>query len=265
MASSSKEFFITKLSFKEDENLIKDVFVYEYDGESISDGDNKDRQWMVDRIDNGSSISIMTPKANESKKWLRGKAFEYNNELFSWEKQIPKNLTKRKTFISYYHHDDQSYKEKFKNLFGDLIVNKSVESNDIDSDNSDEYIKQLIQNDYLADTTVLVVLIGAKTKCRKHVDWEISGALNLKVGDGYSGLLGLFLPTHPNFGSEKYTTSEVPKRLAENIKSGYAIVRDWTDDRVKLQEYLEKAFSKRNESDKIVNKAIPQMDKDTCV
>ena len=202
MAISSKEFFITKLSFKEDENLIKDVFAYEYDGESISDGDNKDRQWMVDRINNGSSISIMTPNANESKKWLRGKAFEY--------------------------------------------------------------IKQLIQNDYLADTTVLVVLIGAKTKCRMHVDWEISGALNLKVGDGYSGLLGLFLPTHPNFGSENYIPSEVPKRLAENIKSGYAIVRDWTDDRVILQEYLEKAFARRNESNKIVNKAIPQMDEDTC-
>jgi hypothetical protein len=264
MSVDSKEFFVTKLSFREDGKLIKNVFAYEYDGELLSEGVTQDRQWMVDKVKNGSSISFMTPNPKESDKWVRGKPYKYKNGLFSWEKQLPNNLTKRKTFISYYHNDDQEYKEKFKNLFGDLIVNKSVEYNDIDSDNSDEYIKQLIQNDYLADTTVLVVLIGEKTKCRKHIDWEIAGALNLKVGDSYSGLLGLFLPNHPNFGSDKYTSSEVPKRLAQNIKSGYAIAKDWTEDRVKLQEYVESAFEKRAESDKIINKAIPQMNENTC-
>ena len=65
---------------------------------------------------------------------------------------------------------------------------------------SDDYVKQLIQKGYLYDTTVLVVLLGAKTKCRKHVDWEMSGALNRKVGDTYAGLLGLMLLTHPDYG-----------------------------------------------------------------
>ena len=113
------------------------------------------------------------------------------------------NDTKRKSFVSYYHKDNQDDRTKFENLFGDLIVSKSVEDGDIDSDNSDGYIKQLIQKDFLADTTVLVVLIGQKTKCRMHVDWEISGALNLKIGDNNAGLLGIILPSHSDYGTKK--------------------------------------------------------------
>src|SRR5690606_31908749 len=115
-----------------------------------------------------------------------------------------------------YHKEDQGYKEKFKNLFDDLIVHKSVEDGDIDSDNSDGYIKQFIQKDYLSDTTVLVVLIGPNTKHRKHIDWEMSGALNLKVGDRCAGILGLKLPSHPDYGSGKHTYNTLPSRLSDN-------------------------------------------------
>lgn len=257
-----KEYFVTKLSFRDDEKLIRDVFAFEYDGTTLSDGETRQRHWLVNRANEGSKISVL--KRNEKGKWSRGNQFTYENNLFSWPETLPENITKRKTFVSFYHKDDQDYRERFENLFGDLVVSKSVDDGDIDSDTSDEYIKQLIQKDYLSDTTVLVVLIGAKTKCRKHVDWEISGALNYKVGDNYAGLLGLFLPSHPNYGADKYTPDLIPQRLQANVKSGYAILRDWTDDRVKLQQYIEKAFAKRNESDKIVNKAIPQMQENAC-
>src|SRR5689334_15021077 len=62
--------------------------------------------------------------------------------------------------------DDQIYKNKFQNLTWDLLFHKSVSSGDIDTDNSDEYIKRLIHHGYLTDTTVLVILIGPKTFCR---------------------------------------------------------------------------------------------------
>ena len=108
------------------------------------------------------------------------------------------------------------------------------------------YVILLIQKDYLADTTVLVVLIGPNTKHRKHIDWEISGALNPKIGDKCAGILGLKLPTHPDFGTGKHSPSKLPGRLADNISSGYAIIRDWTEDRVEMQKYIELAFEKRN-------------------
>src|SRR5699024_7885297 len=90
------------------------------------------------------------------------------------------------------------------------------------------------------------VLIGPNTKHRKHIDWEISGALNPKVGDKCAGILGIKLPNHPDFKTGKSTYSLMPARLADNVKSKYAVIRDWTDDRVKMQEYIELAFEKRN-------------------
>jgi len=255
-----KEYFVTKLSFRDDGYLIKDVFAYDYVGGVLSAGEAFQRQWLVNKTAAQEKISVMT--RNDRGQWIRGTPFTYNNGLFTWNCKIPKNLPKRKAFISYYHRDDQFYRDRFDSLFGDLTVSKSVADGDIDSDNSDHYIKQLIQKQYLFDTTVLVVLLGANTQCRKHVDWEISGALNYKVGDRYSGLLGLFLPTHPNFGSDNYTLLSIPKRLEANRQSGYAILRDWTEDRVVMQRYIEEAFNNRSLADKIKND-VPQMTKDT--
>ena len=51
--------------------------------------------------------------------------------------------------------------------------------------------KELIRENYISDTSVVVVLVGKNTYCRKHVDWEISaGLLN------NAGLIGLALPSH---------------------------------------------------------------------
>ncbi|GAP44252.1 protein containing MTH538 TIR-like domain [Lentimicrobium saccharophilum] len=261
---ANKEYLVTRLSFREDGRLIRDVTVYEYDGQSLDNGTTQNRQWMVNKVTAGYQISIMTPNPDVQDEWKKHNPFSYNGGYFSWEFKLPLNETKRKTFVSYYHRDNQGDRARFANLFGDLIVSKSVEDGDIDSDNSDEYIKQLIQKEYLSDTTVLVVLIGPKTKCRMHVDWEISGALNLKVGESNAGLLGILLPSHPDYGTGQATYDLMPARLADNVKSGYAIIRDWTDDRVKVQEYIEEAFERRiSMADKRTNSRL-QMDKDTC-
>lgn len=260
---ANTEYLITKLSFANDQKIIKDIFVYEYDGITLSDGQDRQRHWLVNRLTEGAKVYTMTK--NEKGEWIRGDSFTLTNGVIKWgEKNLPENITKRKTFVSYYHKDDQDYRNKFENLFDDLVVSKSVEDGDIDSDNSDEYIKQLIQKDYLKDTTVFVVLIGPKTKCRKHVDWEISGALSSKIG-GNSGLIGILLPSHPDYGADKKLNYEnLPKRLAANIKNGYGIVYDWTNDRVTMQKRIETAFTGKSDSEKIVNRSVPQMDKDTC-
>lgn len=236
------DYCVSKLNL--DEHGMIDTILYCEDMGNTLDSTfyEKNRSWMVQKVSNGNSFCSI--KKNDEGLWNKIGDFTYKNGLFSWF-IVPKNITRRKTFISYYHKEDQYYKEKFKALFDDLIVNKSVEYNDIDSDNSDGYIKQLIQKGYLADTTVLVVLIGKNTKHRMHIDWEISGVLNVKVGEKYSGLLGIILPDHPDFGTKKARFNLMPARLADNFKSGYALIRDWTDDRVKMQEYIELAFEQR--------------------
>lgn len=255
------EYLISKLSFENSRQLIDNVIAHSWDGKIFTDLGQKDRNWLVSIISNGHDIYSIDK--NSYGKWFKRKKFFYNRNIFTWNNSIPKNITKRKTFISYYHNEDQQYKEKFKNMFEDLIISKSVEKDDIDSDNSDEYIKQLIQKDYLTDTTVLVVLVGPKTKCRKHIDWEISGAISTKVG-GNSGLLGILLPSHPDYGKQEYHATNLPPRLAANVESGYAILHDWTSDRVQMQKWIEEAFAKKSDIDTRITTSIPQMDKDIC-
>ncbi|GHB87816.1 TIR domain-containing protein [Persicitalea jodogahamensis] len=174
-------------------------------------------------------------------------------------------ISKRKLFVSYYHKDDQYYRNLFDHNFGDLFINKSVGDGEINSENGADYVRQLIHKGYLSDTTVLVVLVGEKTKCRKHVDWEISGALDYRVGNRYAGLIGILLPTHPDFGKSVYSPGNLPERLALNVDSDYAKLIDWTDDRSTMQRIVEDTV-RRRESDegKIVNRFLLQMTNNTC-
>jgi len=153
---------------------------------------------------------------------------------------------KRKVFVSYYHKEDQEYRDKFEKQFGHLFISKSVEPGEIDSNISDEYIKRLIQEEYISDTSVLIVLIGQKTYLRKHVDWEISAALDKRVGNNYAGLIGLILPTKNDYGAEKsFNPITIPPRLYDNVKSGYAKIYDWTDSAENISGWIETAFKNR--------------------
>ena len=172
------------------------------------------------------------------------------------------NNQKHKVFISYFHGNkecegDEQYRIKFEKLFENLFINKSVQKGDIDADNSNEYIKRLIQSHYIEDSSVLVVLVGSYTWSRKHVDWEISAALNKKVG-GYSGLLGIFLPNHPDYGKYKYNADIIPPRLVDNLKTGYAALYDWTEEMSKIKKWVDDAFQNRISKSNLINNSLPQ-------
>lgn len=263
------DYGIIKISFSN--NKIDSIYCGEINSQTntISDFKTHDRNWFRQKIRNGKTFCKLS-KNKYGKYIILNDVIQYDGyrDIISLGGQgatkLPQNITKRKTFLSYYHKDDQLYKKYFENLFDDLIVNKSVQEGDIDSDNRDEYIKQLIQKQYLCDTTVLIVLLGNKTKHRKHVDWEISGALNYKVGSHYAGLLGIVLPTHLDYKKpiNQRCKSNYPKRFIENYESGYAVMIDWTEDGVYMQNAIEKTFRLRAETDKRRN-SIPQMQRNT--
>lgn len=178
---------------------------------------------------------------------MRDELAVLNNYLFKGLLPV-----KRKVFISYYHDEDQYYRDEFERLFGDMFINKSVKPGDIDSDLSTDYIKRLIQEDYITDSSVILILCGLNTWKRKHVDWEISAGLNKKVG-GYSGLLGLHLPTHPDYQNENWHEDNIPPRLVDNLKTGFASIYDWTTNRANIKKYIETAFKNRLKSSLIDN------------
>ena len=140
----------------------------------------------------------------------------------SWNRFPPLRVApgRHKVFVSF-HSKDLYYKDRFDQLFGHTFINKSVKFGDVASDVADVYIKRLIREDYVSDASVIVVLVGPQTYCRKHVDWEISAALSTRAS-GYSGLLGLCLPNHPDFVRDMYNAEIVPQRLVDNLQSGYA-------------------------------------------
>ena len=81
----------------------------------------------------------------------------------------PPQPPRHKVFVSF-HHDDQKYKDWFVTVMKDDIVDKSVEDGDIDDRIKVETIRQKIRDDFIADATVTIVLIGPCTWQRKHVD-----------------------------------------------------------------------------------------------
>ena len=158
-------------------------------------------------------------------------------------------MTQRhKVFVSYHHANDQVYRDKFEHLFAktyDIMVSKSVQIGDIDTNLKTETIRQKIRDEYLSDSTVTVVLIGSETWKRKHVDWEISSSIRSTLLSSRSGLLGIILPIYPRADRTKYNPHTIPPRLHDNIECGFASIHNWNDDSSIVQKWIHDAFLRR--------------------
>lgn len=168
---------------------------------------------------------------------------------------------KHKVFVSYYHKDDQKYKDYIDNIFKDIMINKSVMNNDIDSDNSDEYIKRLIREEYISDSSVAIVLVGKNTKTRKHVDWEIYAGLRGSI-NGNSGLIGILLPEMQR-ADNTYSYGDIPARLADNIKSGYSKMYNWEYAMSNFKTIIDEAFENRKKLKNNIDNTRIQMQNNT--
>lgn len=154
---------------------------------------------------------------------------------------------KHKVFLSYHHENDQAYKDQFVKLFYQILVDWSVGDGDIDDNLSTETIRQKIRDEWLRDSTVTVVLIGAETWKRKHVDWEIGSSLRDTAKNPRSGLLGVLLPSYPRPAPGKYNPQTVPPRLWDNVQDppAYANIYGWTESRQHMQDWIHTAFLRR--------------------
>ena len=157
---------------------------------------------------------------------------------------------KHKVFISF-HNADQKRKDRFVEIMVDYIVDKSVDTGDIvDSNLKTETIRQKIRDDFIADATVTVVLIGACTWRRKHVDWEIGSSLRRTKNNSRCGLMGILLPNHPDYNRSRINPHRMPPRLASNLEGDdpYALVHKWPKKRVttRIRQWIHEAFERRN-------------------
>lgn len=155
---------------------------------------------------------------------------------------------RHKVFVSYHHLLDENYKKIFELRFGNAfgaVVPGSVQVGDIDPQLPTETIRQKIRDEYLRDTSVTVVLIGAKTWQRKHIDWEIGSSLRDTKANPRSGLVGVVLPTYLRADKSKYDPQTIPPRLNDNIECGFASIHNWSEDAATVQGWVHEAYLRR--------------------
>ena len=157
--------------------------------------------------------------------------------------------TKHKTFISYHHANDEQFKISFKKIFDDIhdiIVPWDVEIGDIDPNLKADTIRRKIRDEYLRDSTVTVVLIGSQTWQRRHVDWEIYSSLRDTNSNPRSGLVGILLPTYPDFSNPKINIHTLPPRFNDNWQNGFAKLYRWSNNAVEVERWIHEAFLNRD-------------------
>ena len=153
-----------------------------------------------------------------------------------------------KVFMSYYHELDQRFKDRFIRILSDRILDKSVNTGDIiESGLPLDEIRRRIRDDYIAESTVTIVLIGPCTWQRKHVDWEIAASLSDTDRSDRCGLLGILLPNHSEFQKRERNPRLIPPRLADNVKGDnpFARLHDWTRNAAEISGWIHTAFKRR--------------------
>ena len=160
-----------------------------------------------------------------------------------------RSVNRHNVFVSYHHKNDEAYKVKFEQLFSvvyDILETKSVTDGDIDPCLKTAIIRQKIRDDFIKTASVTIVLIGSETWKRKHVDWEISSSIRKTKLNSRTGLLGILLPTHPDYGKNKYNPYICPPRLHQNVENGFAKLYSWNKNPNVVQSWIHEAFKRRN-------------------
>ena len=158
-------------------------------------------------------------------------------------------IPRHKVFISF-HEQDIEYKEEFVRRMGKRIVDRSVDTGNIDDTGTKTArVRQKIRDEYIRDATVTIVLIGPRTWQRKHVDWEIGSSIRKTKRNPRCGLVGILLPDHPNYG-KKRNMLLMPPRLADNCEGEdpYSLIYDWSKPwaPAKVASWLHRAFVRRD-------------------
>lgn len=184
-----------------------------------------------------------------------------------------------KCFISF-KTEDIEYKEEIQEMDELDIIDKSL-NDPIDSDDED-YIMRKIREDYLNDSTVTICLIGnhsaenSTSENQSYIKRELQASLYNKP----NGVLGIVLPNmYDKIYKGKYTCSECGQKhnfvninndttirefnynyylplsddkCAWSESDRYCVLVKWDDFVASPNNYIEKAFNKRE--DDIVSK-----------
>lgn len=140
------------------------------------------------------------------------------------------NIPRHKVFISYYHKDDQQYKDYLINMqewnsqtcqYQSIFEDYSVHENEIDDTGlTSEQIRCIIRDEYIKDATVLILLCGQNTKRRKHIDWEIHAAM---YNSDVNPQMGILVVNLPSINQSIRASSQAEKPLLSDSGHWFAL------------------------------------------
>ncbi|HSF52291.1 MAG TPA: TIR domain-containing protein [Algoriphagus sp.] len=159
-------------------------------------------------------------------------------------------------FVSYHHRSSAAFLQEMRARLNDPGI-KDYGFRQIDlGENSKYSISKSIQSRIWA-TSVTVVLVGDQTGDSDWVDWEIWYSLRKLKAIGPArrafkpkGLLAIFLPVSQH---------NIPKRLKENLDSGYALSLEWKDLEKEFYKKMILAFQNRTQKHLIRNDLPPNI------
>jgi len=149
------------------------------------------------------------------------------------------NTSKFNLFISYYHVD-KYFRDKLSKIIGNHFRTSSSPHNYELCHNFSKYIEELRKNSSKND--IFIVLVGNETYKSKNVDWEIDFGLHEDAC-----VMGLCLPTNDDYLKKDINPKIIPKKLMNNLYSGYASYFDWTDSYDDLESYIEISLNNKLE------------------
>ncbi len=182
----------------------------------------------------------------------------------------------RKCFISF-KSEDSAYKEYMQNNLDIQMIDKSL--NDAIASTDEDYILRKIREEYLANSTVTIHLIGSfSAENREHheqsfIKRELQASLYNAQGNTRNGILGVVLPeiesevykgdyscsrcggTHNNVGINDSTVVRefsynyyVPNsKCFHTEEERYCVLVLWGEFCKQPERFIESAFAKRSD------------------
>lgn len=162
-------------------------------------------------------------------------------------------------FLSY-DSSDEYWRARFDDVFGHSHPCRVVRADAMPTDGG-LYAHELRDKGYLTPETVLLVLIGPRTYSSRKVDWEVAAALH--DGDTRpAGILAVRLPTHEDYRKGKVNARRIPHRIADNLRSGFLKLYDWTESDRELENRLYAALKDARGRAHLVQNSRALMERD---
>ena len=145
-------------------------------------------------------------------------------------------------FFSYHHNSDLKYLKELRNRlkitsYGDF----GFKDEDLGNETNRKIAKKIQYR--LWSSSITIVLVGSETGNSSWIDWEIWYSLQRYYNKRHprrsykpKGLLALYLPVEIH---------NIPKRLAENIESGYAKEIRWEELEINFEDRVSQAINNR--------------------